>query len=205
MNIQTLISFLVSVPIWATMAPIFVCSVIALAFIIERFIFYRRINYNYHLIMNSITEDIKTKDLNNARQLLKKYGGPIIEIIEDFLNNIDSKSIREITNLATSRHAISSIEKYVAGIATIATISPMLGLLGTVTGLLKGFTALYSGGAGPDATNLLMLGVAETLITTVLGLVVAIPSWVFYNYMVTRVEYFIKEIEYVSNVLIKSE
>ncbi len=64
---------------------------------------------------------------------------------------------------------------------------------------MKAFAALSRG--GPDASALLAYGVSEALITTVLGLLVAIPSWVFYNYMVARVEFYIKEVEYVSNVL----
>lgn len=205
MNIQTIISILIQVPIWATMVPIFICSIISVALIIERFVFYRRIDFDYRIIMSIISDNMKSNDINKAKTLLKNYRGPIIIIIEDFLNNIESKSIREINILSSSRRAISAIEKYVSGIATVATISPMLGLLGTVTGLLKGFTALYSGGAGPEATNLLSLGVAETLITTVLGLLVAIPSWIFYNYMVTRIEYFTHEIEYISNIFNKFE
>jgi len=118
-------------------------------------------------------------------------------------NCFKSKRDRQLTILASSRYAIVSVERYVAVIATIATISPMLGLLGTVTGLLKGFTALYRMGAGTEATHLLALGVSETLITTVLGLLVAIPSWSFYNFMVAKVEHYVKEIEYISNIFMK--
>jgi len=73
----------------------------------------------------------------------------------------------------------------------------MLGLLGTVTGLLKAFMAMYHG--GPDASTMLSYGVAEALLTTILGLMVAIPSWIFYNTMVSRVDFYVREIEYIAN------
>jgi biopolymer transport protein ExbB len=203
MGIDNIIFFLTSVPIWATMAPIFVCSIISLAVIIERIVFYRKINFDYRFIMENVTDFINKNNLKNAHSFLDEYYGPVITVIREILNSFKTKSDRQLTILASSRYAIVSVERYVAVIATIATISPMLGLLGTVTGLLKGFTALYRMGAGTEATHLLALGVSETLITTVLGLIVAIPSWSFYNFMVAKVEHYIKEIEYISNIFMK--
>ena len=203
MGIDNIIFFLTSVPIWATMAPIFVCSIISLAVIIERIVFYRKINFDYRFIMENVTDFINKNNLKNAHSFLDEYYGPVITVIREILNSYKTKSDRQLTILASSRYAIVSVERYVAVIATIATISPMLGLLGTVTGLLKGFTALYRMGAGTEATHLLALGVSETLITTVLGLIVAIPSWSFYNFMVAKVEHYIKEIEYISNIFMK--
>lgn len=203
MGIDNIIFFLTSVPIWATMAPIFVCSIISLAVIIERIVFYRKINFDYRFIMDNVTNFIDKNNLKNAHSFLDEYHGPVITVIREILNSFKTKSDRQLTILASSRYAIVSVERYVAVIATIATISPMLGLLGTVTGLLKGFTALYRMGAGTEATHLLALGVSETLITTVLGLLVAIPSWSFYNFMVAKVEHYVKEIEYISNIFMK--
>jgi biopolymer transport protein ExbB len=203
MGIDNIIFFLTSVPIWATMAPIFVCSIISLAVIIERIVFYRKINFDYRFIMDNVTNFIDMNNLKKANSFLDEYHGPVITVIREILNSFKTKSDRQLTILASSRYAIVSVERYVAVIATIATISPMLGLLGTVTGLLKGFTALYRMGAGTEATHLLALGVSETLITTVLGLLVAIPSWSFYNFMVAKVEHYVKEIEYISNIFMK--
>ena len=202
MGIEGILAFLTSVPIWATMAPIVVCSIISLGVIIERMVFYRKINLDYRSIIDDISEHAGGKNFKNARAILEGYGGPIIEAMDEILESFKSKRERRVSILSSSRHAVTSVEKHVSIIATIATISPMLGLLGTVTGLLKGFTALYRMGAGAQATNLLALGVSETLITTVLGLLVAIPSWSFYNYMVGRVEHYVKEIEYMSNIFL---
>jgi len=203
MGIDAIVTFLTSVPIWATMAPIIVCSIISLAVIIERLVFYRNINFNYRSIMDSVIVHLKEGNTNKAQALLEEYSGPVIRSIREILINFNPIETRQISIISSARHAVEAIERSVAIIATIATISPMLGLLGTVTGLLKGFTALYRMGAGTQATNLLALGVSETLITTVLGLLVAIPSWMFYNYMVARVEHYIHEIDYISNIFAK--
>ena len=194
---ETLIAFFTSLPMWLTIAPIVLCSIVSLAVIIERFIYYKRIDYDYRLIVRSILNFIKLKNIQEAKKFCDEYRGPIVGIIRDVIDDIDHIEDREGVILGTTRNAIISIEKNIGIIATVATISPMLGLFGTVTGLLKAFVALYQG--GPDASSLLSYGVAEALITTILGLIVAIPSWVFYNYMVSRVEFYLREVEFISN------
>jgi biopolymer transport protein ExbB len=203
MGIDSVIEFFTSIPIWATMAPIIACSIISLGVIIERLVFYRSINLDYRLIMENVASSIQGNNFKKAHAALEGYEGPIIAVIKEIVDDFKEKHDRHISILTSSRQAIASIERFVAVIATIATISPMLGFLGTVTGMLKGFTALYRMSAGEKATTLLAHGVAETLITTVLGLFVAIPAWAFYNYMVTRVEHYINEIEYISNMFQK--
>jgi biopolymer transport protein ExbB len=75
----------------------------------------------------------------------------------------------------------------------------MLGLLGTVTGMMKSFSSLSK--MGPSARDMLAQGITEALITTALGLLVAIPAIIFYNYMVSQIERFVREVEYISNYL----
>ena len=200
MSGDMLISFFTSMPMWVTITPIVICSIVSLAVIIERIYYYRRINHDYRFIMSNVLNYIRQNNHDSARLFCDSYVGPIVHIIKEIVSQIAASSAdREGIILGTSRSAIVTIEKNIGIIATIATISPMLGLFGTVTGLLKAFAALSRGGR--DASALLAYGVSEALITTVLGLLVAIPSWVFYNYMVARVEFYIKEVEYVSNVL----
>ena len=98
-----------------------------------------------------------------------------------------------------SENTIRVIEKYGGIISTVATVSPMLGLLGTVTGMMKSFSSLAK--QGTSAQEMLAQGITEALITTALGLLVAIPSMIFYNYMVSKVEFYINEVEYIANSL----
>ncbi|HON79438.1 MAG TPA: MotA/TolQ/ExbB proton channel family protein [Spirochaetota bacterium] len=194
---ETLISFFTSFPMWVTIVPIGICSIISLTVIVERFIYFKRIDYDYRLIIKNVLHSVKSGKAEEAVLFCENYIGPIITVIRDILKNINLVDEREGVILGSTRNAIVAIEKNVGILATIATISPMLGLFGTVTGLLKAFIALSHG--GPEASSLLSYGVAEALITTILGLLVAIPSWIFYNYMVSRLDFYVREVEYISN------
>ena len=198
MESRTIISIFDFLPMWATIVPIIICSIIALAVIIERFIFFKRNGHDYSLIVANVTDFIRAEQLDKAKILSERYSGVIINIIKGILNNLDPAEKERII-IETSENAVNRIEKNISILATVATISPMFGLFGTVTGMMKSFSALSS--AGPAANNLLAYGIAEALITTALGLIVAIPSWIFYNYLITKVEYLIKEAERVANSL----
>lgn len=189
-----------SIPTWVMLLPIFLCSIIALAVIMERVLFYRRINSDYRHIIESCVGNITAGKTAEARECCRRHTGPIIEIITSTLDRFD-RGMRETTFLRdVAENAVRRVEKYTGVISTIATIAPMFGLFGTVTGMMKSFSALTR--VGQFAYDQLARGIAEALITTALGLMVAIPAWIFYNYMVSRVEYFIREIEHVSNSLL---
>lgn len=197
MSGETMIAFFTSWPMWVTIAPIILCSVISAAAIIERLIFFRKINHDYRALIGGVLGQVRGGKGGEALAMLGSYAGPLVDIIRDVAAGLAGNEDTDGIILGASRSAMVSIEKNVGIIATIATVSPMLGLLGTVTGLLKAFMAMYHG--GPDASTMLSYGVAEALLTTILGLMVAIPSWMFYNIMVSRVEFYVREIEYISN------
>ena len=199
MDSGVIISLFDSIPLWVMILPILICSVIAIAVIIERSIFFRKINYDYRLIVANNLRLVEEKKIDEARAMNRRYGGPIVGIVDLVVNRLESENLRERIIMESSEEAIRAIEKYVGTISTVATISPMLGLLGTVTGMMKSFSGLSK--IGQAAHDLLAYGIAEALITTAMGLLVAIPSLIFYNYMVSRVDYYIKEVEYVANTL----
>lgn len=193
------ISIFEAIPTWVMLLPIFICSIIGTAAIIERILFYNRINTDYAMHINNVAKEYS----NNIQQALlqcKKVPGPISELIYNTLAFPASMKERERVIAENVYLTQKKIEKHVGIIATIATISPMFGLLGTVTGMMKSFSALSR--VGNVAQDLLAYGVAEALITTALGLLVAIPAWIFYNYLVSRVERYAKDLEYVANALL---
>lgn len=194
---QMMIDFFTSFPMWVTIVPIILCSVISAGVIIERFVFFRKINQDYRALVKSVVKMIKEGSREEASALCDSYPGPISMIVKDAAKPGIGREERESEIMSSSRIAVNEIEKHVGIIATIATVSPLLGLFGTVTGLLKSFVALYRG--GPDASALLSYGVAEALLTTILGLLVAIPSWILYNFMVSRVEMYVREVEFIAN------
>ncbi|MFC1670974.1 MotA/TolQ/ExbB proton channel family protein [Spirochaetota bacterium] len=194
------ISIFDSIPLWVMITPIFICSIIGLAVFIERMIFYKNLKINYRPIMDGITEALRSGNSKGARALCASYSGPLIEMINSALDRWSDVNDKELFIKDLSEEAVRSIERFAGIISTISTISPMLGLLGTVTGMMKSFSGLSS--YGPAAQDLLAQGITEALITTALGLMVAIPAVTFYNFMVSKVDFFMREVEYIANSLI---
>jgi len=93
----------------------------------------------------------------------------------------------------TGRHVVHELERFINTLGTIAGVSPLLGLLGTVTGIIRSFNAIEAGGMGDPRA--LSGGIAEALICTVAGLCVAIPALIFYRYLRGRVEGIVVEME----------
>ncbi len=197
---KIIISIFDSIPLWVMIVPIVICSIIALAVIIERSLFYRSVTADYRQLMRKLVTPLKKGDRSEARSFLSRYNGRIALMIENVLERSVQKNEMDMIIRDEAEKTVRSIEKFGATISTISTISPMLGLLGTVTGMMKSFSGLSS--FGPSAQDLLAQGITEALITTALGLMVAIPSMIFYNYMVTKTDLFIREIEYISNSFI---
>jgi biopolymer transport protein ExbB len=93
----------------------------------------------------------------------------------------------------TGRHVVHELERFLNALGTIASISPLLGLLGTVTGIIKAFNAINAGGMGDP--RMLSGGISEALITTAAGLLVAIPALIAYRYLRGRVDRIVIEME----------
>jgi len=190
-----LVSIFKSIPLWVMLLPIFLASVVALAVFIERMIFFRSLNFNYRKILLVIVNDPNGEE--KALEMIAGKSGVIFDIIREMLKNDYKNQDFIIQDLAET--AIRKIERFGSLISTVATVSPMIGLLGTVTGMMKSFGSLAK--MGPSAKILLASGITEALITTALGLSVAIPAITFYNYMVSKVNFYINEIEYIVNTL----
>lgn len=199
MNTNIYLSIFDAIPTWVMLGPIFVCSIVGVAIIVERLVFFRRISHDYRLVVTGCLENLRSGRLQEARSLAARYPGPISEVIVGFISAMPDSGVpaRIISDL--SAVAIRKVERHLGTLSTIATISPMFGLLGTVTGMMKSFSGLTK--EGQFAHDLLARGIAEALITTALGLIVAIPAWIFYNYMVSRVDGFVKDLDYVANAL----
>ncbi len=198
MNSEILLSFLIMMPTWVMLAPIGLCSVLLLAVVIERTVFYHLNNSILNNTVKQAVSHIKNNKTKTALTLLKRHTNAITRIFIMFIES-DDESGRESLVDEAAHHAISRIERFSGLISTIATVSPMFGLLGTVTGMMKSFSALSAVDA--EAQNMLAYGIAEALVTTATGLVVAIPAVIFYNYMVTKSGHLIKNLEISLNSL----
>jgi len=163
------------------MVPILLCSTLAVAIIIERFWTLRKSQVTPEGL-GAMVEDWAARDELDLRHLSQlRAGSPLGRIFAAAMDN--RKRSREVIKEAvedTGRHVIHDLERFLNTLGTIAGISPLLGLLGTVIGMIKVFSAIMISGVG-DA-NVLAGGISEALITTAAGLTVAIPSYFFYRF-----------------------
>ncbi len=187
------------------MWPILLCSIFAFAIILDKFWYTHKIRIDAQEFLNSILEKMKRHQIKEALQTCDKTKSPISHILKAGILKYDRPrpQIKEAIEDA-SLYEIPKLEKNLTALATIAHISPLLGLLGTVTGMVKCFQTIQAKSTtfNPVAPGDLAGGIWEALLTTVAGLVVAIPTYVAYNYLVSRVNNFILEMEKASTELV---
>lgn len=184
-----------------TMIPLGLCSIIALAVIIERLINLRRKKIIHPEIVTVIDSINGPEDVHLALLLCKKEDGTFANIIRTGLENMDisHEAFREAI-ADQGRQEMHALEKGLLALEIVAGIAPLLGLLGTVLGMIHIFDVVTVEGMG-GAKNI-SAGIAEALITTVAGLCIAIPTLVFYHVFVKKAENYVMEIEKYSNKLI---
>ena len=175
------------------MYPIIICSVIAMAVFFERlWVLRRRLVIPDDFIWN-VEELIKKRRLSDALSLCQKDRSSIAKIFHAGLKN-SSRGLWLVKEAIEERGGREGIilERNVGILSTIANLTPLLGLLGTVSGMIKTFNVISQGSGNP---SLLAGGIAEALITTAAGLCVAIPSLVGYRILKDKAESLIFEME----------
>ena len=169
------------------MYPIIGCSVIALAVFFERLWVLRRIYVIPKKFIHSVEEMLKKNKISEALFLCQSNNSSIARIFQAGLKNAGKGMwfIKESIEERGGREAVI-LEKHIGILSTIAHLTPLLGLLGTVSGLIKTFNVLSIQGPGDAAS--LAGGIAEALITTAAGLTIAIPTLVGYRFLKDRAD-----------------
>ena len=163
------------------MIPLFICSVISIAIIAERFWSLQTKRIAPPELVTQIWQWLQYNQVDEQRIKALQHNSPLGQILAAGLTN--RYSSREITKESiqdVGRHVTVAMERNLNTLGTIAAISPLIGLLGTVVGMIKVFAVITAEGVGNPET--LAGGISEALITTAAGLVVAIPSLIFYRY-----------------------
>ena len=177
---------------------IILCSVMAFAVFVERMWYLRHAKIDTRKFMEAISDKIKKNKVMEALDMCNMTKGPIARILKSGIMKYDRprQDIKESIEDA-GIHEVPLLEKNLGVLATIAHISPLLGLLGTVVGMLKAFQVIEDKAMSMVPVNPgdLAGGIWEALITTVAGLAVAIPTYVAYNYLVSRVDNFVLDME----------
>jgi biopolymer transport protein ExbB len=184
------------------MYPLTLCSVLALAISLERGLSLRRKRIIRPEIVGVVENIQGPEDVGLAQSVCGQYKGPFAQVMRAGLDNrhLPQDEIRE-SILDQGRQEMGALQKGLVVLETVASVSPLLGLLGTVLGMIKVFQEISEVGIGQG--NLLAGGIAEAILTTAAGLFIAIPSLVFYNYFSNKAETLILEIEKYSNALLK--
>lgn len=176
------------------MFPLFACSVIAIGIIAERFWSLQTRRIAPPELITQIWQWLRYNQVDQERIKSLQKNSPLGRILAAGL--MDRNAARDITKESiedTGRHVTAMMEKNLNTLGTIAAISPLIGLLGTVVGMIKVFAAITTSGVGNPET--LAGGISEALITTAAGLVVAIPSVIFYRYFRGKINHLVVNME----------
>ena len=182
--------------------PLLLCSVIGLSIVIEKAFSLRRKKVIIPEI-ESVIQNIKGPgDIGLAQSICEKYRGPFANIIRVGLETRNSSAEEVKESLSDQgRQEVYHLERGLVILETVASIAPLLGLLGTVIGILKVFNVISSLGVGQ--ARAMSGGISEALITTIVGLSIGIPALVGYNYFSSKAERLILEIEKNSGILLR--
>jgi len=176
------------------MLPIILCSVAAMAIIVERVWSLRRQRICPRRLVEQIWQWAKSGHLDVARVSALRAGSPLGQVLAAGLMNLQhSREVMKESIEEAGRHVVLELEKYLNTLGTIAAVTPLLGLYGTVLGMIKIFSAISSSGVGNPAV--LAGGISEALFTTVAGLTVAIPSLMAHRYFQRRVDELVSTME----------
>lgn len=187
------------------MWPILLCSVFGFAIIIEKAVHLYKIRIDAQKFLSEILDKMKHHQVKEALELCDNTKVPVSRILKAGILKYDRKreEIKEAIEDA-SLYEVPRLEKNLTALATIAHISPLLGLLGTVTGMVKCFQTIQAKATSfhPVSPGDLAGGIWEALLTTVAGLVVAIPTFVVYNYLVSRINSAVLDMEKAATELV---
>jgi len=176
------------------MYPILLCSVIGWAIFMERIFVFIKIRRNLRPLQSSVMGLIQEEKAKEAVDLCTQKKSPLAKILLVVLKNRGSQRsyLKSLAEEVGEREAVA-LQRYLGLLGTIANITPLLGLLGTVLGMIKAFNVIATEGMGTPAT--LGGGISEALITTAAGLTVAVPMILLHRYLSSRSERLVLELE----------
>ncbi len=186
------------------MAPLFACSFITLVFVFERAISLRRGRVIPRPFVKRFMHQVREGklDRDGALELCQESGSPISEVFASVVKKWGRPSVElEQTVIDTGDRVSGGLRRYIRLFNAVATISPLMGLLGTVFGMIRLFNAISTADA-MGRTELLAAGISEALFTTAAGLLIAIPALVFYLLFVGRVERLLMDIDNLGQELV---
>ena len=184
--------------------PILLCSVIALALFLERFIRLSRVRVRGNGLVAKVSGQLKAGEDQRAYETVRQDTSPMGRILTQAMEvkDQDRETLETVLVHATEAET-RDLSRYLQALATIGNITPLLGLLGTVMGMIKAFMVIQEMGGKVNAA-VLAGGIWEAMLTTALGLTVALPTMVAHSYLVARVDRFEAQLQDGTVVFLKS-
>lgn len=188
------------------MVPLLICSIVAIAVIIDRIRAFRMAESDTFAMRQKIAGLLETHKTDQAISECRNYRGPVAAVMLAGLDKLRrlaalgrSNAEIEINVSKTMEdyapHVLEPLEKRLNLLSLVGMISPLLGMTGTVTGMIRSFGEIAKAGSQGGGTEAAASGIAEALITTAAGLLIALPALVAHNLLVRRMDKFTLEIE----------
>jgi biopolymer transport protein ExbB len=176
------------------MPLIVACSVVALSISIERYLALDRSKVAPPHLLATVWRDLKQGELNAQKLAQLRINSPLGAILAaGIANRGQGRDVMKESISEAASHVVHDLEKYLNSLGTVAAIAPLLGLLGTVVGMIDVFTQITTVGTGN--ANALAGGISEALLTTAAGLIVAIPALVMHRYFTGLIDTIVVDLE----------
>lgn len=175
------------------MMALVLVSIVSLAAVVERYIFFRKIRFNSKKTMKHVEKYIKEGDYAAVEKYCAK-NNPLNNVIKAILENKekDKADLEAIYEIMRSQEK-ENMERFMMVLSSATAVSPLLGLLGTVTGIIKAFSDLAAAGTG--GPSIIAAGVSEALVTTAFGLFIAIPVLIIFNFFNNKIRVILEELD----------
>ena len=185
------------------MWPLLACSILGVTVMFWRWWALRQATSGLVPFMKDLRAKLVNKDVAGAIAVCERHRGPVASIVKAGLLRHGRRQHEVERALEdASAHELADLERGLPILATVAMVAPLLGFLGTVTGMINSFEALASVGLNNPAA--VASGISEALITTAAGLAIAIPVQMAYNYFVTNVNSIVRSMESAAHVVLES-
>lgn len=185
------------------MWPLLVLSILGITVALWRWWVLHQVSRGVSGLMKELRPRLEARDAQGAVAVCDRYPGPVSSIVKTgLLRHGRPQDEIERALQDASAHELAVLEKGLPVLATIAVIAPLLGFLGTVTGMINSFEALAAVGLNNPAA--VARGISEALITTAAGLIIAIPIQMAYNYFVTRINVLVRNMESAANAVLET-
>jgi len=180
------------------MIPIGLASLVGLTVIIERLLVLQKPRLIKPEVAGAVDSMAASQELTVVRDICERHPGPFASIVISGLDHADNDwtIIRDVLQ-ETGRQEANKLTRRLGVLETVAAVSPLLGLLGTVVGMIRVFATISA--SGLSSPEVLSTGISEAMVTTAAGLIVGIPSLVAYNWLNGRADSIIFELEYYSS------